>query len=803
MTKHKHPSRSGRGGALVALGDGLLLLCALLGLLWSCLSLYGFENWEGPVPVSFISSGLLLCDTSALTVLAVVLALVSLAVWSLPRFSLAVFGTLCAVWAAVVYWIRQAVVQGALLVWQAVANLLYERCGWGEYVQLTVDLTLREQAMAVTAFLALALALLALLLGWAVVRARRWWLAVLLTLPPLMPGLLSDVYPAWPAFLSLASCWGTMLLTSLCKWAAPSGRGRLTLAALPCVGVVLALLSLALPMEGYTRPQWARTAEQALVSFGNRYLPFLSDWEGPFSGGVTFVGSAETVDLNSAGPLRYTGRTVLNVTSDYTGHVYLRGASLARYQDNQWLDLADGDYDELGQALTVSPLLFPDTYVTGAKEYTITVENVGASGSCVYYPYQLADQDWDEAGVLLVEDSCLARRRGEWTQTLTFLPDALDAFPGSQTDSSGARHTGVVGLEIMSDQNQYALFVQEHYLDVPDELETTLWQVLLNEEAISGYLPYIHSSDTLSIYSYTVPSVTVAEAVADLLDELCDYDPQTPRTPAGEDFVEYFLTESHSGYCMHFASAATLMLRTLGIPARYVSGFTADLAAGETVEVPDSAAHAWVEIYLEGYGWYPVEVTPSYDSPDVTEPASPSPSLAPSLRPSQRPEASQTPEATPTPGQSAGVNGDGTSQTNDVALQLLRLLGIALAWLAGASAVMGLVWLGQYLPKHLRVRRLSAADTNQAVLEGYRCLTRLKKWGGTVPDEALELARKARFSQHTLTGEERQAMVDLLDGQRAQLARRLPWWKKLLFRYLWGAPATPAPDKEETTDDQP
>ena len=61
---------------------------------------------------------------------------------------------------------------------------------------------------------------------------------------------------------------------------------------------------------------------------------------------------------------------------------------------------------------------------------------------------------------------------------------------------------------------------------------------------------------------------------------------------------------------MHFASAAVLLLRQLGIPARYVSGFTAELSADETVNVPDSAAHAWVEIYLDGFGWYPVEVTP-------------------------------------------------------------------------------------------------------------------------------------------------------------------------------------------------
>ena len=43
----------------------------------------------------------------------------------------------------------------------------------------------------------------------------------------------------------------------------------------------------------------------------------------------------------------------------------------------------------------------------------------------------------------------------------------------------------------------------------------------------------------------------------------------------GEDVAEYFLFEGHSGYCVHFAAAATLMYRLYGVPARYVSGYAA------------------------------------------------------------------------------------------------------------------------------------------------------------------------------------------------------------------------------------
>lgn len=85
-----------------------------------------------------------------------------------------------------------------------------------------------------------------------------------------------------------------------------------------------------------------------------------------------------------------------------------------------------------------------------------------------------------------------------------------------------------------------------------------------------------------------------------------------------EDVVENFLFERKSGYCIHFASAATLMYRTYGVPARYAAGYV--LQPGDFVLQADGAycasatdreAHAWVEIFLDEYGWTPVEVTPS------------------------------------------------------------------------------------------------------------------------------------------------------------------------------------------------
>lgn len=95
-------------------------------------------------------------------------------------------------------------------------------------------------------------------------------------------------------------------------------------------------------------------------------------------------------------------------------------------------------------------------------------------------------------------------------------------------------------------------------------------------------------------------------------------------TSFNEDIVEYFLFERGTGFCEHFAATAALMYRLYGIPARYATGYRVSPSDFEsqwggiyTADVTDEAAHAWVEIFLEDYGWTPVEVTPASDGSAV------------------------------------------------------------------------------------------------------------------------------------------------------------------------------------------
>lgn len=113
--------------------------------------------------------------------------------------------------------------------------------------------------------------------------------------------------------------------------------------------------------------------------------------------------------------------------------------------------------------------------------------------------------------------------------------------------------------------------------------------------------------------------ISCAELIRYTLQQRCSYQLYLDEIPKGRDPIEYFLNESHQGYCVHFASAAALMLQRLGIPARYCTGYIVKRSAFQHVsrgvyeaEVLDRNAHAWVEIYMPGYGWIPYEMTPGY-----------------------------------------------------------------------------------------------------------------------------------------------------------------------------------------------
>jgi hypothetical protein len=204
-----------------------------------------------------------------------------------------------------------------------------------------------------------------------------------------------------------------------------------------------------------------------------------------------------------------------------------------------------------------------------------------------------------------------------------YLPYHSTAASGDKDGVSEITYVPYLNSDYITPDNEdmydYSLYAFQNYINIPESLIPVLDEVVRAADMLNGD----RTSEGM-LYSCRQLEKYFADNYR--------YSLQPGMTPMGKDVVEYFLTSQDRGYCMHYASSATLLLRYIGIPARYCEGYVikpSDLAEGEIVrededgtkhvkvEISDANAHAWVEIYIPGYGWMPYEMTPpSFDDED-------------------------------------------------------------------------------------------------------------------------------------------------------------------------------------------
>jgi transglutaminase-like putative cysteine protease len=185
----------------------------------------------------------------------------------------------------------------------------------------------------------------------------------------------------------------------------------------------------------------------------------------------------------------------------------------------------------------------------------------------------------------------------------------------SQSDENDNRIIAVSSAQTLAAQQQAAITVQ-----IPP--------VATNEQLsrVSGKYPEVITDRYLQL-PLTLPdrvkelAKSVTEKTAnpyEKVEAITNYLSTYPYTltinapPPDADGVDYFLFTQKSGYCTYFASAMTVMLRSVGIPARMVVGFIPGLkdSATNSYFIRDRDYHAWVEVYYPGFGWIQVDPTP-------------------------------------------------------------------------------------------------------------------------------------------------------------------------------------------------
>jgi transglutaminase-like putative cysteine protease len=564
---------------------------------------------------------------------------------------------------------------------------------------------------------------------------------LLMPLPLLAAGLLITNMAPDPLWLTVLLCGMlTVFLSRRIRLRNPERWVRLTLRGNLCVVLILALMWGIFPPSRYEAPDLSSIDQwlQEMLTTTNPTAPTLP-WLPPVTSppvidpGSSGVNGAQRVNLRDVGYNTFSQRYAFQITTTDSGWHYLRQQHYGAYDGISW-----------------APYL--------------EEEHFAAS------PEFLSNQTHSASLVLHTANA--------WSQLLPYYVSA-DLVNGRLPSATALDRYTVHYQSLAADwasrwENLVGGTVSQHNWDVADVYLT------LPESTLEGAKTHLDRMGWTADMSVT----QVVHLIGNYVRGSAVYNLTTPKMPSElSDFALWFLDESEKGYCVHFASAATVLLRAAGIPARYVEGYLTDTSANVQRMVYQGNAHAWVEYFLPGLGWVILEATPGSTGPEPTEPP-------PTTEPTEPTEPIQTqPPTRPTlPQQTTQPTLPGTDPTEPTIPVVdpepgpdLTRLWAALRIAAQALLLLAVVILQWRLRLRWLSHRLRKGNSTQQALARWRhskWLAKLRK--EKTPRELLELANKAKFSRDGLSHRE----LRQFDRYRAETIHILSH-RNILMRFIY------------------
>jgi transglutaminase-like putative cysteine protease len=367
--------------------------------------------------------------------------------------------------------------------------------------------------------------------------------------------------------------------------------------------------------------------EKKLLSVNIPYIPMRDIWKSKTNSMSMLVEEGTESLLYSDGKFEYEGIDVLEVTMDYDAYygnaVYLRHFFGSNYNGVSWSELSEEQEEALSEVIlgfstenlspqnldTFSFSEINSTYPEQTADFEFYIKNLSVDTRKPFLPYFLTeDSRFFNGNEMLDVDN---EYFGSVTMPLGFYKNE-DILNDILTDTREVQNP-----DLRADEAAYRAFVYANYMDVPTDF------VELNPVLNDEYMEYITSEtvqDGKSTLTDKLVFVRKINFIHTWLRNYCEYNIDVGEMPSGKDFALYFLNEKREGFCQHFATSATLLCRAAGVPARYVTGLIIspsdyeNRSADGAVTVKDSRAHAWTEVYVNGYGWMPLDFTSGYSN---------------------------------------------------------------------------------------------------------------------------------------------------------------------------------------------
>lgn len=649
---------------------------------------------------------------------------------------------------------------------------------------------------------------------------RRIWL-----LPSILPSVailvlilnIGQAPAGWAVFLYTAAVFYILILHNGCR----NGRMLARLnewkyCMLTAVVIVAVFLTSVLwESEPYQNQKLEEWKEQINWFVNNmtweRFAELFSK-----QGAVVAATQEQSVKLGETDEIEFDGDTMLivRVPKGSERDYYLKGWIGVAYADNTWKTdtyesaedikmLSDNGMATLWKS---SETLHTLKEAAGSKiksiyETSIEVTNVGHEDSAVFMPEYAEGID----SALEIKDDKIPILQGA-SPTLSYFVFGTDDYAAT----FGLVKKNEIELPVRGIaqwEKQYNAYVRQAYLQLPEEgleefrkefsditlqVDGKVYELDGNEQEIAktiGLQPYI-------------------DYVTDYLKNM-DYTLSPGACPEGTDFVEDFLFHKKKGYCVHFATAATLMFRQMGIPARYVTGYIVEQELFRSVpgendkvaNVPDKNAHAWVEIYEENTGWIPVEVTVGFGG-DMTEETTTPKQQTQTTTTKKNTETTTVKKTTERAKTTTKTAENQTTSDKSITIPWKwLLLGLAVSllpvavWYGGSYYRKSRLAPGKRAANPVRLQRLvyklltekdirlTATMSNKEVLQCFSTY-----WDAAVIrqlEELQELFDRSFYSEYGLVTEQAAALEQATDELCRLAEPKLHPWKRFLMRYVW------------------
>lgn len=470
--------------------------------------------------------------------------------------------------------------------------------------------------------------------------------------------------------------------------------------------------------------------------------------------------------FENLGEFKKNGAQAFEITMEKPQKLYLKGFVGEIYNGYGWEEIENEALAEYAEDFYIlhQSGFFGQSAVSSALEATgktgkstINVRNISACSKRAYLPYAAAEDGFESLAI----GDANTESFGE-SYEISYIPGGLSEWYKAQVELSEKQGKGDAVDEHLEHEYIYREFVKANYLGMTEEAYAAIDNIFGDSKAATA-------TEIISeILVYLEKGVTYDEKFA---------------SNGGTDFAAFFLEKSARGYSVHYATAATLMLRYFGIPARYAEGYflsaeeAAEFESGETIILTENHAHAWAEYYLEGVGWIPFEVTPGYMDDELEKAA-----FSTSGESSKRYEQSELPE---TNVEQDRPKDDITEAKKDYTV-LIAVSASALV-LAVIAVVVYVIVMRKRLKKALIA--IDNADNKAAVAMRFGYAEKLlenadidaKSFGY---DEAFAINREALFSEHEISDEQRKTVDDYAKNILTECKKKWSLWQKLKNRFV-------------------